>query len=106
MPTPARSPAASVAAPAPNPSSARPTPSRPAGTATRHFIANHVIEPSPGGAIGREYAVIIDIGEGGKPSTILNGATYHDVYVRTPADWRECDQAHVPKRDRRQIFRR
>ena len=35
----------------------------------RHFITNHVIEPSPGGAIGREYAVIIDIGENGNPGT-------------------------------------
>jgi hypothetical protein len=26
----------------------------------RHFITNHVIEPAPGGAIGKEYAVIID----------------------------------------------
>ena len=27
---------------------------------TRHFITNHVIEPAPGGAIGKEYAVIIE----------------------------------------------
>src|ERR1051326_385599 len=32
---------------------------------TRHFITNHVIEPAPGGAIGKEYAVIIDTGENG-----------------------------------------
>jgi len=36
----------------------------------RHFITNHVIEPAPGGAIGREYAVIIDIGENGNPGRI------------------------------------
>ncbi len=44
----------------------------------RHFITNHVIEPAPGGAIGKEYAVIIDIGENGNPSGIALGGRYDD----------------------------
>ena len=55
---------------------------------TRHFITNHVIEPAAGGAVGREYAVIIDIGEGGKPSGIALGGRYDDEYVKTPEGWK------------------
>jgi len=54
----------------------------------RHFITNHVIEPAPGGAIGKEYAVIIDIGENGNPGRIALGGRYDDEYVRTPQGWK------------------
>ena len=53
-----------------------------------HFITNMIIEPSPEGARGRQYAVIIDIGEGRDPSAISHGGHYDDVYVKTPAGWR------------------
>jgi hypothetical protein len=55
---------------------------------TRHFITNHVIEPAPGGAIGKEYAVIIDIGENGMPGKVALGGRYDDEYVKTPQGWR------------------
>jgi hypothetical protein len=65
---------------------------------TRHFITNHVIEPAPGGAIGKEYAVIIDIGEDGKPSGIALGGRYDDEYVRKPQGWRFKTRAFTPSR--------
>src|SRR5262249_42487702 len=47
----------------------------------RHFITNHVIDPTPdGGATGRNYLVAIDIGENGTPSSIFLGGHYEDVY--------------------------
>lgn len=54
----------------------------------RHFITNHVIEPSPGGAVGKQYAVIIDIGENGMPSRVALGGRYDDEYVKTPQGWK------------------
>ena len=64
----------------------------------RHFITNHVIEPSPGGAIGREYAVIIDIGENGKPGGIALGGRYDDEYVKTPQGWKFKNRTFTPSR--------
>jgi hypothetical protein len=54
----------------------------------RHFLTNMVIEPSPEGARGRQYLVVIDIGEDGKPGSVLIGGHYEDIYVKTPAGWR------------------
>ena len=55
---------------------------------TRHFLANHVIEATPEGAIGKQYLVAVDIGETGQPSSIFLGGHYEDVYARTPEGWR------------------
>jgi hypothetical protein len=54
----------------------------------RHFITNHVIDLTPDGATGREYLVVIDIGENGMPSSIFLGGHYDDVYARTSEGWR------------------
>ena len=54
----------------------------------RHFLTNHVIEPSPEGATGKEYLVVLDIGQNGKPGTVYLGGHYEDVYVKTPGGWR------------------
>ncbi len=64
----------------------------------RHFITNHVIEPAPGGAIGKEYAVIIDIGENGNPSGIALGGRYDDEYVKTPQGWKFKSRTFTPSR--------
>lgn len=64
----------------------------------RHFITNHVIEPAPGGAIGKEYAVIIDIGESGQPGRIALGGRYDDEYVKTPQGWRFKTRTFTPSR--------
>ena len=53
----------------------------------RHFIANHVIEPSPEGATGRVYVMVVDCEEW-QPSSINIGGHYEDTYVRTAAGWR------------------
>jgi hypothetical protein len=64
----------------------------------RHFITNHVIEPAPGGATGREYAVIIDIGENGNPGRIALGGRYDDEYVKTPQGWKFKTRTFTPSR--------
>ena len=64
----------------------------------RHFITNHVIEPSPGGAIGKEYAVIIDIGENGNPGRIALGGRYDDEYVKTAQGWKFKTRTFTPSR--------
>jgi hypothetical protein len=64
----------------------------------RHFITNHVIEPSPGGATGREYAVIIDINENGEPGRIFLGGRYDDEYVKTPQGWKFKMRTFTPSR--------
>jgi hypothetical protein len=64
----------------------------------RHFITNHVIEPSPEGAIGREYAVIIDINESGEPGRIFLGGRYDDEYVKTPQGWKFKSRTFTPSR--------
>ena len=54
----------------------------------RHFLANQLIEPTADGAAGRQYLVVIDIGENGMPSSIFLGGHYEDVYAKTPDGWR------------------
>jgi hypothetical protein len=53
----------------------------------RHFISNHVIEPSPEGATGKVYLMVVDVEEG-QPSSIYIGGHYEDVYVKTAEGWR------------------
>jgi hypothetical protein len=60
----------------------------------RHFITNHVIEPSAEGAIGKVYLMVVDCEEG-QPSSIYIGGHYEDVYVKTADGWR------IKKRDAR-----
>jgi len=62
---------------------------------TRHFVTNVVINPAPGGATGRSYLVTIDGAEGDKPTTMLSGGHYDDVYVKTPQGWRIKSRNYV-----------
>jgi len=55
---------------------------------TRNFPNSVLITPTTDGATGKVLTYVIDVGEGGKRSTILNGAHYEDVYVRTAEGWR------------------
>jgi hypothetical protein len=61
------------------------------------IIANHLIEPSPGGASGYLYQVIVDKTERkgagyserlGSAKVIQSGGLVRQTYVRTPAGWR------------------
>jgi hypothetical protein len=58
----------------------------------RHLYPNHVITPTPTGAVG-----IVDmmmIGLGGDPNKIQYDGYYDDVYVKTPQGWRFKSRAH------------
>jgi hypothetical protein len=66
---------------------------------TRNFSTNVMIRPTPEGAAGKIYAVVLDIGEGnGKPSSVLNGGHYEDAYVRTGEGWRIKSRQFIPSR--------
>jgi hypothetical protein len=54
----------------------------------RHYATNHLIEPTADGAIGKQYVIVIDHQNDGKPSTIFLGGQYQDVYVKTAKGWR------------------
>jgi hypothetical protein len=64
----------------------------------RHFLTNIVIDPAPDGARGRQYLVVVDIGEGGKPSSVLLGGHYEDVYVKTTSGWKFSSRTLYPAR--------
>lgn len=63
--------------------------------ATRHFVTNVVITPTPEGAVGREYNVLIDVGDASRPSVIDHGGYYEDVFVKTQAGWRFKSRTYV-----------
>jgi uncharacterized protein (TIGR02246 family) len=58
-------------------------------TVQRHFTMNQVITPTTGGgATGRAYVVIADIGFVGMPNIVNHGGHYDDVYEKTAVGWR------------------
>jgi hypothetical protein len=57
-------------------------------TVQSHFTMNHVIKPSPDGAIGRAYVVVVDVGVVGKPNRVNHGGYYEDEYRNTAFGWR------------------
>jgi hypothetical protein len=65
---------------------------------TRHYLTNVIIYPTPDGARGSQYLVAIDVSEGGKPSSLVHGGRYDDVYVKTPAGWRFKSRQLQPAR--------
>jgi hypothetical protein len=54
----------------------------------RHFLTNITIAPSPEGATGEQYLVVIDPPAGGKPGGLFLGGHYEDIYVKTAQGWR------------------
>jgi SnoaL-like domain len=64
----------------------------------RHYLTNHVIEPAPEGAKGKEFLVVIDNGENGKASSLFLGGHYEDTYVKTPDGWRIKTRRLFPPR--------
>jgi hypothetical protein len=78
---------------------ARSTQSERAGPSyTRHYLTNVIIYPTPEGARGSQYLVAVDVSEGGKPSSIVHGGRYEDVYLRTPDGWRFKSREYRPAR--------
>jgi hypothetical protein len=63
-----------------------------------HFVMNHVIEPAPGGAAGKAYVVLVNIGESGKPGGEFSevGGHYEDQYVKTAAGWKFRRREYIP----------
>jgi hypothetical protein len=64
----------------------------------RHYLTNHVIEPTPEGAKGKEFLVVIDNGENGKASSLFLGGHYEDTYVKTADGWRFKTRRLFPPR--------
>src|SRR5688572_19082605 len=54
----------------------------------RHILTNVTIAPTPEGATGEQYLVVIDPPEGGKPGRLFLGGHYEDIYVKTSQGWR------------------
>ena len=55
-----------------------------------HMTVNAIIEPSPEGATGIQYAEAVNFGERDKktPTEMDHFLWYEDVYVKTPDGWR------------------
>jgi uncharacterized protein (TIGR02246 family) len=53
-----------------------------------HYIVNHVIDPAPQGATGKEYLAYLTFGKDGQQGKIDLGGHYEDVYVKTVEGWR------------------
>ena len=64
----------------------------------RNYSTNPWIEASPEGATGKAYALVLDLGEDGKPNTIIGGGHYEDVYVKTAQGWRIKKRLYVPSK--------
>jgi hypothetical protein len=61
------------------------------------FLMNHLVEPSPEGATGKQYGIVVNIGGaagGGEFSNI--GGHFEDVYVKTPQGWRFKRREFIP----------
>jgi hypothetical protein len=71
--------------------------------ALAHFIVNHIIQPTPEGAVGKEYLLlIIPTGEvrNGRPIAAVSPFHYEDVYRKTPAGWRFKTRKTVSREER------
>ena len=56
------------------------------GANRRHWNSNLAITPTPEGANGAVYLLLVDVGQ--KPPVIFTAATYSDTLVKTPEGWR------------------
>lgn len=56
------------------------------GTNRRHWNSNLVITPSPDGATGSVYLLLVDVSV--RPPVIATAAKYDDQLVKTPQGWR------------------
>jgi hypothetical protein len=61
----------------------------------RHININVMIEPSPGGAIGKSYVLFLKVGKDGRPGDIEEAGKYYDVYVTTSVGWRFKSRRYV-----------
>jgi hypothetical protein len=63
-----------------------------------HFIANNVVTPSAQGATGKQYVVLVNIGDTDKPGGSFSdvGGHYEDAYVKTAQGWKFKRREYVP----------
>jgi hypothetical protein len=67
------------------------------------MLVNHVIEPAPGGAIGRVY--LVAVGLDGVPGKVEAQGRYEDVYVKTGQGWRFKSRVHVLSANQQEVSR-
>jgi len=66
-----------------------------------HIVANHVITPTPDGATGESYLLVVGFGDptakadARAPVTAYAWGRYRDVYVKTANGWRFKSRVHV-----------
>jgi hypothetical protein len=53
----------------------------------RHIPTNILIEPSPEGATGMQYLMLMSFQDGKMPA-VTSGGVYHDMIVKTTEGWR------------------
>src|SRR5258706_13379853 len=53
----------------------------------QHWMSNLVIDPAPGGAVGRAYGLLVTVDRDGSHPRITGGGVYRDVYEKTAAGW-------------------
>jgi hypothetical protein len=72
-----------------------------------HFIVNNVVEPSPVGATGKQYVVLVKIGEDDKPGGEFSevGGHYEDVYAKTTQGWKFKRREFIPMKFERRPAR-
>jgi len=70
---------------------------------TVHYIMNHVIEPTQGGATGKVY--LIAIGVDGEPGKVEAQGRYEDMYVKTANGWRFKSRTHVLAAGQQEVSR-
>ena len=54
----------------------------------RHWTNNLVIEPTPGGASGTCYLMLLRLGDAEKPTSILTTAIYTDTLTKSAGEWK------------------
>ena len=74
---------------------AKPSPAK-GPTNAVHFPTNVTIEPSPEGATATAYVMLVNFGQGGKPSAVVGGGVYHDSFVKGPEGWRLKKRIYLP----------
>jgi hypothetical protein len=61
-----------------------------------HVNSNITIEPSPDGATGIAYVLLVNLGASGQPSTLTGGGVYRDEFVKTSEGWRIKKRIYQP----------
>lgn len=61
-----------------------------------HVVSNVTIQPSAEGATGTAYVLLVNLGQGGKPSALTGGGVYRDVFVKGPEGWQIKKRTYLP----------